>query len=120
MRVSPDAPAILGVPGATAERKRDVFRRAVLDLGKVVKPGKTATEEDVRGFLSCRLRLAQLFLSQSRADSDAEANPETRGYKRALEIADEVIGTIPTFDSLVDKEKKAGLPDGLNLDGLGE
>jgi hypothetical protein len=103
---------------ATPERKRDVFRRAALDLGKVAKPGNTATEEDVRGYLSCRLRLAQLFLSQSRADPEAEANAETRGFKRALEIADEVIGTIPTFDALVDKEKKAGLPEGLNLDGL--
>jgi hypothetical protein len=103
---------------ATPERKRDVFRRAVLDLGKVAKPGNAAPEEDVRGFLSCRLRLAQLLLSQNRADSEAEANPETRGYKRALEIADEVIGTIPTFESLADKEKKAGLPEGLNLDGL--
>jgi hypothetical protein len=100
--------------GVTPERKVVVFRRAVGDLARLPKPAANAPADDVRGYLSCRVRLAQLYLSQDRVDPEAEK--AGRGYDRALAIADEIIGTVPTYAELVDK--KSGLPDGLNLDGL--
>ncbi|HVL13014.1 MAG TPA: hypothetical protein VM529_10645 [Gemmata sp.] len=100
---------------ATPERKRDVFRRAAADLGKIPRPGGTATAEDARGYLACRLQLAQLYLTQSRADPGAEADPAARGYALALGVADEVLAAIPTFDALAGGEKK--VPEDLTLDG---
>ncbi|HSQ57737.1 MAG TPA: hypothetical protein VLM40_18590, partial [Gemmata sp.] len=103
---------------ATPERKREVFRRTLTDLGKIVRPGSTATAADVRGYLTCRLWLAQLCLLQSRIDPDAERDPASRGYKRALDVAGEMIGIIPTFESLAEKDKKADVTQGLTLDGF--
>ncbi len=98
----------------TDERKRDVYRRAIADLSRLTPPGATATEDDVRGYVSCQLRLAQLFLSQYRVDPENEK--KKHGVEIALDIADRVIGSLPTFERLLDKDKKLNL-EGLNLHG---
>lgn len=93
------------------ERRAAVYRRSVGDLARVARPDPKAPEDDVRGYLLCRLRLAQLFLSQFRADPETEKNPEARGFARALAAADEVLAAVPSFAALSDKDKQ------LNLDG---
>jgi hypothetical protein len=98
------------------QKKREVYHRAVADLGKVTRPGANASEEEVRGYLMCRLRLAYLMLAQGRVEPEKEADPKTRGSALALNIANEVIGMIPSFDHLLDKSNEMKL-DGLNLDG---
>jgi TolA-binding protein len=92
--------------------KAGVFRRATADLSRVVKPPPNASEEEVRGYLSVRARLAQLYLAQSRADEEAEK--ATPGYDRAIAVADELLAAVPTFDSLTVNP----VADKLNLDGL--
>lgn len=93
-------------------KKVEVFKRAVSDLAKAVKPVSVAVEDDVRGYIAARCRLAALMFAQSRVDPESEkTNP---GYNQALVIADEVIGAIPTFDHLVTTE---GTTKKLNLDG---
>jgi hypothetical protein len=94
-------------------RKAEIFKRAVADLAKVSKPAPVALEDDVRGYVSARCRLAQLMLAQGRADPAAEkARP---GYDQALAVADGVVRDIPTFNALT-TGKVAG--QSLNLDGL--
>jgi hypothetical protein len=95
------------------KKKADVFKRALADLAKTAKPDPVASEEDVRGYLSARTRIATLLLAQGRADPDAEtANP---GAAQALNIAAEAMGAVRSFDALVDTKS----PDRkLNLDGL--
>jgi tetratricopeptide (TPR) repeat protein len=93
--------------------KPAVFRRAVADLDRVVKPSHVAREEDVRSYLSVRARLALLYLAQTRAE-DKEADKAGPGYERALKVADEMIAAIPTFDCLKEGEGSANL----NLTGL--
>lgn len=96
-----------------ADKKAEVFRRAVADLAKATKPPTVALEADVRAYLSIRCRLASLMFAQFRADPEAErARP---GYDQALAIAQEVRDLIPTFDCLV---KTEGETKKLNLDGL--
>jgi tetratricopeptide (TPR) repeat protein len=98
------------------QKKREVFHRAVADLGKVAKPPTSALEEEVRGYIMCRLRLAYLMLAQGTVEPDLEKNPDTRGSAVALRIANEVIGMLPTFEHLLDKSNELKL-DGLNVDG---
>ena len=94
-----------------AAKKVEVFRRAVTDLAKANKPVSVALENEVRGYVSARCRLAQLLLSQGRVDPKSEeTNP---GYNQALAIAEEMLAIIPTFDNMVDPKTKK-----LNLDGL--
>jgi hypothetical protein len=93
-------------------RKAEIFKRAVADLAKVSRPAPVALEEDVRGYVSARWRLAQLLLAQGRADPAAEkARP---GYDQALAVAEGVVRDIPTFNAL--SESKGGAR-ALNLDG---
>jgi hypothetical protein len=96
--------------GVPDDRKRDVFRRTVADLARVPQPGLGATEAEVRGYLGCRVRLAGLYLNQSRVDPEAQAKADGSGL--ALQVADGVIALIPRFDALAEKDKA------LNLDGL--
>jgi hypothetical protein len=96
----------------TQERKAEIFKRAVADLVKVPQPAAIAAEEDVRGYLSARCRLAVLLFAQGRADPAAEAaNP---GHDQALTIATQTIAAVPTFESMVEP----GADGKLNLDGL--
>ena len=107
-------------PKPTAEQKQaedarraEVFRRAVTDLRKVSRPAPVAQTEEVRGYFTVRCQLAQLLFAQRTADPAAEqANP---GYKEALAIAEEVIGTVGTFDHMV---TTAGGVKTLNAHGL--
>jgi len=83
------------VAGIPMERKLAVFRQAVGDLSRVTKPALSASKEDVQGYVGCRLRLAFLYLTQSRADVETEKkNP---GYDSALAVADDLIASIPSF-----------------------
>ena len=92
--------------------KKAVYRRAVDDLARVVKPTPDADEEDVRGYIAVRARLGLLYLSQSRAD--AEREKQKTGYDRALALADEIIALVPKFECL----NEGGVASGnLNLDG---
>ncbi|MCE9567877.1 MAG: hypothetical protein K8U57_38245 [Planctomycetes bacterium] len=93
------------------ERKLAVFRQAVGDLSRVNKPALSASKEDVQGYVGCRLRLAFLYLTQSRADEETEK--KTPGYDSALAVADDLIAAIPTF-SVCQKDGKPTL-DGLEL-----
>ena len=96
-------------------KKVEVFRRAVTDLAKTPRPVSVALEEDVRGYVSARCRLATLMLAQGRVDPETEkTNP---GYNQALAIADEVIASIPTFEHLNTPEAPK-TPKKLNLDGI--
>ena len=92
--------------------KAYVFRRAVADLDRVVKPAPAAREEEVAGYLSVRARLASLYLAQSRAE-DKDADKSGPGYEKALRVADDMLNAIPTFDCL-----KGSEPGPLNLKGL--
>ena len=79
-------------------KKLEVFKRAVTDLRRVSKPAPLAPEDEVRGYLSARCRLATLLFAQRTVDPAAEqANP---GYKEAITIAEEVLASIGTFDHL--------------------
>ncbi len=110
------AQSLIAKEGVPAERRKVVFQRAVGDLSKLTKPTPDSLLDEVRGYFSCRVRLAQMYLSQSRADPESEA--KIRGYDASLAVADEILGLIPTYACLTDKEKKLNLPDGLNLDGM--
>ncbi len=110
------AQTLITKEGVPPERKKAVFQRTVADLSKLTKPTPDSLKDEVRGYISTRVRLAQLYLAQSRADPESEA--KTRGYDQALTIADEVLAQIPAFAALSDKDNKLKLPDGLNLDGL--
>lgn len=101
----PDAPLPAGGKAA-------VFQRATADIGRVVRPGPGATEEDVRGYLGCRLRLAGLYLAQGRVGDPALA--ALAGYEKALGVADEAIAMIPSFDALAEGTGADKKP---NLDG---
>lgn len=94
-------------------KRAEVFKRAVTDLRRVPKPAPVAQDDEVRAYLSVRCRLASLLFAQGRVDPAAEqANP---GYKEALAIAEEVIGTVGTFDHMV---TTAGGVKTLNAHGL--
>lgn len=95
------------------EKKIEVFTRAKVDLAKAAKPATVALENDVRGYVEARCRLATLMLSQGRVDPKAEA--ASPGAGQALTIADEVLALIPTFDVLMSGEGAARKP---NLDGM--
>ncbi|MCI0703091.1 MAG: hypothetical protein L0241_18595 [Planctomycetia bacterium] len=100
-------------PKLTKQKKLEVFKRAVADLGKVPRPLSIAPEEEVRGYISTRCRLATLLFLQWRVDPAAEAaNP---GYNQALTIAQDVIALIPTLDCLIDRR---GGMKALNLNGM--
>jgi tetratricopeptide (TPR) repeat protein len=90
-----------------------VFRRTIGDLERVSKPPPTALQDEVASYLGIRVRLAQLYLLQSKVDPDTERTAP--GYDRALRVADEMLALIPTFDSLTDKEAKGKK---LNLRGM--
>jgi hypothetical protein len=91
------------------KRKVAVYRQAVGDLSRVAKPDLKATKDDVRGYVGCQLRLAFLFLSQNRADTETEKT--TPGYVRALKVADDLLAVIPLF-SISQDEKKQSTLDG--------
>jgi hypothetical protein len=94
-----------------AERRTDVYRRAVSDLEKLpAPPPETADDDDARTYLSVRARLAFLYLIQSRVDPEAEkAEP---GYAKAAKIAEEAAKAVPTYKSLMADDKKAPNVDG--------
>lgn len=102
--------------GVPAERKKVVFRKTVSDLSGLPQPPTDALKDEVKSYLSNRVRLAQLYLLQSRADPEAEA--ARPGYDEAVKTADRVIDLIPIYSALSDPAKKSNLPDGLTLDGL--
>ncbi|MBA4190415.1 MAG: hypothetical protein C0467_20700 [Planctomycetaceae bacterium] len=87
-------------------RKKAIYRQAIGDLSRVVKPALSASKEDVQGYVGCRLRLAFLYLTQNRADKETEAT--TPGYDRALGVADELIAAIPSFTAC-QKDKSLSL-----------
>jgi hypothetical protein len=108
-----NARADSGLPILPEAKKAEIFKRAVVDLSKAPKPAGVALEAEVRSYISARCRLASLMLAQGRADRKAEAaNP---GYNQALEISEQTLGAIPTFDCLMTTE---GGMKKLNLDGL--
>ncbi|MDY3561186.1 hypothetical protein R5W23_002448 [Gemmata sp. JC673] len=92
------------------DEKANLFRRATGELAKVPKPALIAAEDEVRGYLSARCRLASMMLAQNRADPETEARDA--GFNRALFLCEEILAEVPTFESLADPDKK------LNLDGL--
>ncbi|MCS6866379.1 MAG: hypothetical protein RMJ56_12515 [Gemmataceae bacterium] len=95
------------------EDKAAVFRRALSELGKIPRPPAAAGVDDVRDYVSAQCRIGSLLFLQGRADPATE---KTRpGYNQALQIAEEMLKIIPTYDCLtkLDGGKKA-----LNLDGL--
>ncbi len=96
----------------SAERKKAIYRQAIGDLSRVNKPALAASKEDVQGYVRCRLRLAFLFMTQSRADEETEKT--TPGYDRALGVADELIASIPSFNICQTKDKQPTL-EGLEL-----
>ncbi len=99
--------------GFAPERKVAVFRQAIGDLLRVAKPAPNSAEDDVRGYVGCRIRLAYLFLVQNRVDPETEKTAP--GYTRALAVGDEVIAAMPTFDALKDEDKMGPNPDRLEL-----
>jgi hypothetical protein len=93
------------------ERYKDVFRRTTSDLDKLAKPLPTASEDDVRPYLTARSRLARLYILQSRVDPEGDRLEP--GFAKARKVATETLAAVPTFDSLVmDIASKS-----LNLDG---
>jgi tetratricopeptide (TPR) repeat protein len=98
--------------------KPHIFRRATEDLKRVVRPASTAREEEVRQYLSVRARLATLYLAQFRAE-DKEAEAAGPGYEKALEIADEIIGSVPTFDCFKAVEAGKLNPKGMEMHNQG-
>ena len=92
--------------------KLAVYRHATSDLARVVKPIPNAPEDDVRGYITTRARLGQLYLAQSWADDEAEK--KSAGYDKALNVADEIIAMVSTFDCLT----QGAVADKLNLDGM--
>jgi TolA-binding protein len=93
--------------------KVGVYRRAVDDLARVVRPGPEADEEEVRDYFAVRVRLGMLYLAQSHADEEEER--KASGYDRALALADELLAIAPTFTSLIESPGVAKKE--LNLDG---
>lgn len=92
------------------DEKARLFRRATGDLAKVPKPAAIAAEDEVRGYLSARCRLASMMLAQERADPETESRDA--GFNRALGLADRALAEVPTFECLTGDDKK------LNVDGL--
>jgi hypothetical protein len=100
------------------DRKRDVFRRATADLDKLPKPLTEAGEDDVRTYLSARVRLALLYLLQPRVDPEEEkAEP---GYVKARKVAEDALAQVPTFEALVQGGTKTTNIDGWELTLLAE
>lgn len=100
------------------ERKKTVFRKTVAELDKTVKPESTATVDDIRGYVNTRCRVALLHLLQSRVDPESEkAAP---GFVKAQKIAEEVVGVVPSFPSLMDDKSKTPSLDGREMILLAE
>jgi hypothetical protein len=100
--------------------REEVYRRTIGDLERVTKPPLTALQEEVASYLALRVRLAQLYLLQSKVDPATERMAP--GYDRALRTADDVIALVPTFESLTEKDggnKKLNLR-GMELNFLGQ
>jgi len=105
----------------TPEQKLVVFRKAADDLRRFPKPVAAGSKEDVRGYLTLRVRLAQLYLSQSKADPATDAT--SPGYLVSLAIAEETLAALRDFDVLKEKDKDnkykltGSYLEGLNTDG---
>jgi hypothetical protein len=97
--------------------KSTVFIRSTADLNRVAKPAPTTKEEEVRDYLSVRARLGALYLLQPRVDSK-QADAAGPGYEKALAIADEMMGLIPSFECFKDKESGKLSPAGLEMNYL--
>ena len=93
--------------------KLAVYRRATEDIARVVRPSTQAAEDEVRGYISARVRLGVLYLAQSRADEEQERSAS--GFDRALALADELLAVLPTFECLI--EPLGAAKKDLNLDG---
>jgi hypothetical protein len=93
--------------------KLAVYRKAIADLDRAIKPVPTAKVDDVRGYLEVRSRLAMLYLNQSRVDPETEAVEDRKGYNRVVALGDEILELVPTYDALKTKE-----PDKLNPPGM--
>jgi hypothetical protein len=89
-------------------RRVEVFRRTVDDLEKLQPPLPAADGPVVRAYYSARVRLALLLFLQSRVDPEGEkAAP---GFKRAQDIAEELIGRLDSFTAFVDDNEKEKEP----------
>ncbi len=95
------------------EDKAKLFRQALQELGKVPRPAPTALVDDVRDYVSAQCRIGSLLFLQGRADPATEKTHP--GYQRALQIAEEMLKIIPTYDCLT---KLEGGKKSLNYDGL--
>jgi hypothetical protein len=93
--------------------KLAVYRRATEDLARVVRPGPQAAVDEVRGYITARVRLGMLYLAQSRADEEQERSAP--GFDRALALADELLAVVPTFECLI--EPLGAAKKDLSLDG---
>jgi hypothetical protein len=94
------------------DRRTEVFRRTTSDLEKIAKPLPEAPEEDVRIYLTARNRLALLYLLQPRVDPAAEKSGP--GYVKSRKTAEDVLGSLPTFVSMVKEDGGTKAP---NVDG---
>ena len=95
------------------DARRAVFRQVVEHLGAVPAPPPNAPVDDAREYLTARCRLALLYLLQPRTDPEAEK--AEGGYAKARKVAEEAVGLVPTFASLVRGGTKEPNPDGLEL-----
>lgn len=94
--------------GLPEDRRVEVYRRTVEDLEKLTAPNGNAAPELVRSYYTARVRLGLLLFLQSRVDQEAEkAAP---GFKRAQDVADELLAQLSGFERLATEKK-------LNLDG---
>jgi len=93
--------------------KPTVYRRAIADLGRVVRPGPQSNREEVRGYFAVRVRLGMLHLAQSRADEEEER--KAPGYELALALADDLLSAVPNYSCLIEQAGVAAKE--LNLDG---
>jgi hypothetical protein len=100
-------------------RRRDVFRRTVSDLDRLVKPLASAAEDEIRPYISGRCRLALLYLLQPRVDPEAEKLDP--GYVKARKVAEETLALVPAYHNLIeDVASKSLNSDGWELRLLAE
>jgi len=92
--------------------KLAVFARAAADLDRVVRPSPDAGEDEVRGYITVRVRLGSLYLAQAHTADQPEAR--LASYDRALAVADEIMAALPSFEVLLQTGAATGE---LNLDG---
>ena len=101
------------------ERHRDVFRRTTSDLDNLVKPLVSASEEEVRPYITARCRLAMLYIQQPRVDPEGEKLEP--GFAKARKVANETLAAVPTFNELIaDIGTKSLTLDGWELRLLAE